>query len=131
MVASGLQHISKSLDAKDTTSIQRWLQTVGASMPDTDTIERKIMEAQRAKYVPQELKGRIVKNQNKTKDTSPDYNGEIMVKGVHIRFGVWRKEGPYGEFFSISVSDPDWKSKERAAQYPKEVRIRDDNEVPF
>ena len=59
MVASGLQHISKSLDAKDTTSIQRWLKTVGASMPDIDTIERKIMEAQKPKYVPQELKGRI------------------------------------------------------------------------
>jgi uncharacterized protein (DUF736 family) len=131
MVVSGLQHISKSLDAKDTTSIQRWLMTVGASMPDIDTIERKIMEEQKPRYVPLELKGRITPNRYKTKETSPDYMGEIMVKGVHIKFGVWEKDGPYGKYFSISVSDPEWKKTQNSGNYPKEVNYNSDSDVPF
>lgn len=136
MVVSGLQHISKSLDAKDTESIQRWLMTVGASMPDTDTIERKIMEEQKPKYVPQELKGRIVSNRKMDKPTSPQWLGEMMFKGQHIKFSVWENDGQYGKYFSIKVNDPNWQANQRAAQYPKDVtpgtsNYPDDSDVPF
>ena len=136
MDASGWQHISKSLGGKDTQSLQRWLARVGASMPDIDTVERKIMEAQKPRYVPQELKGRIVKNRKMDKPTSPQWVGEIMFKGQHIRFSVWENDGEYGKYFSIKVSDPDWQQQQRAAQYPKDVTpgVRNypqDSDVPF
>ena len=132
----GWQHISKSLENKDITSIQRWLRKVGASMPDTESIERKIMEAQKPRYVPQELKGRIVKNRKMDKPTSPQWIGEIMVKGQHIRFSVWENDGEYGKYFSIKVNDPDWQANQRAAQYPKDVtpgvrNYPNDSDVPF
>ena len=94
------------------------------------------MEAQKPKYVPQELKGRIVPNRNRTKDTSPEWTGELMVAGQHVRFGVWEKEGPYGKFFAIKVSDPNWKREPAPyvnnQQYPKEVNNPyNDSDVPF
>ena len=106
-------------------------------MPDTDTIERKIMEAQKPRYVPQELKGRIVKNRKMDKPTSPQWLGEIMFKGQHIKFSVWENDGEYGKYFSIKVNDPDWQANQRAAQYPKDVTpgVRkydiDAGDVPF
>ena len=132
MALSGLQHISKSLDAKDTTSIQRWLKTVGASMPDT-TIERKNMDQQKKKYVPYEMKGRITKNQYKKKDTEPDMNGEMMYKGEIIKFGVWENESQYGIYYGIKISDPNW-NKQTQQSYPKDVTPNsniDDGEIPF
>lgn len=136
MDASGWQHISKSLGGKDIQSTQRWLARVGASMPDTDTIERKIMEAQKPKYIPQELKGRIVRNQKMDKPTSPQWMGQMKVKGQIIRFSVWENDGEYGKYFSILVSDPDWQQQQKAAQYPKDVTpgVRNypqDSDVPF
>ena len=106
-------------------------------MPDMSTIERKIMEAQRPKYVPQELKGRITKNRKMDKPTSPQWLGEIMYQNQHIRFSVWENDGEYGKYFSIKVSDPNWQSQQRAAQYPKDItpnvnsNYPDDSDVPF
>ena len=82
-------------------------------------------------YVPQELKGRITKNPNMTKPTSAQWLGDMMVKGQRIRFSLWENDGPYGKYFSILVSDPDWKEKQKDAQYPKEVRDNSDSDVPF
>lgn len=110
---------------------------VGANTPDTVTLERQIMEAQKPAYVPYEMKGRIVKNRKADKPTSPQWVGEIMYKGTHIKFSVWEQEGPYGGYFSIKVQDPDWAKQQRAAQYPKDVtpnarpNYPEDSEVPF
>ena len=82
-------------------------------------------------YVPQELKGRITKNPNMTKPTSAQWLGDMMVKGERIRFSVWENDGQYGKYFSILVSDPDWKDKQKDAQYPKEVKDNSDSDVPF
>jgi hypothetical protein len=38
-----------------------------------------------------------------------------------VNFGIWKNDGPHGEYFNIKVSDPDWKDKQKDAQYPKEV----------
>jgi hypothetical protein len=127
----GLQHMSKCLEKKDTQSIQKWLRTVGASMPDTTT-ERTFME-QKKKYVPYEMKGRITKNQYKKKDTEPDMNGEMMYKGEIIKFGVWENESQYGIYYGIKISDPNW-NKQTQQSYPKDVTPNsniDDGEIPF
>lgn len=82
-------------------------------------------------YVPQELKGRITKNPNMTKPTSAQWLGDMMVRGERIRFSVWENDGQYGKYFSILVSDPDWKEKQKDAQYPKEVQSNSDSDIPF
>jgi hypothetical protein len=82
-------------------------------------------------YVPPELKGRIIKNQNMTKPTSPQWVGEIMVRGERIRMNIWENEGEFGKYFSILVSDPDWKAKQKDSQYPREVQSNGDSDVPF
>lgn len=133
-----MQHISSIFASRGIESVQRWLKKVGETMPDISTIERIIMDEQRPRYVPQELKGRITKNRKMDKPTSPQWMGEIMLRGEHIRFSIWENEGEYGKYFSIKVSDPDWKAQQRAAQYPKDVTpgINNypkgyDGEVPF
>ena len=128
MAHSGSQHISNILGSKDIPSLQLWLKKVGASMPDISTVERKIMESQKAKYVPKELKGRITKNLYKKKDTEPDWKGNLMYKGEIINFGAWLNTGPYGEYFSLQISNPDWK-KDVTPDVPS--HYSKDSDVPF
>ena len=135
-VHSGLQPILNFLESKDIPSIQSWLRKVGASMPDISTVERRIMEEQKKKYVPYEMKGRIVKNQYKKKETEPDLNGEMMYKGEIIKFGVWENESQYGTYYSIKISDPNW-NKQTKQTYPKDVtpdvqqNYPKDSDIPF
>lgn len=107
----GLQHISNLMPTRKPTMSEQY-----QSKP---------------KYVPQELKGRITKNPNMTKPTSAQWLGDMMVKGERIRFSVWENDGQYGKYFSILVSDPDWKEKQKDAQYPKEVRDSSGDDIPF
>ena len=73
-------------------------------------------------YVPIEGKGRIKKNWKKEEgDKKPDMLGEMMHNGEIINFGVWRRESDYGEYWTISIQDPNWASKAKDAQYPKDV----------
>jgi len=130
-VASGLQHISKFCEDRDIQSLQKWLKKMGASLPDTTT-ERHFMDNQKPKYVPLELKGRITKNLYKKKETEPDWKGTLMFKGEVINFGVWNNNGPYGEYFSLKVNDPDWNKDKQ--QYPKDVTpdvYPKDSDIPF
>ena len=55
------------------------------------------------------------------------HNGEI------ITFGVWKRESDYGEYFSLSINDPNWANKQKDAQYPKDVtpKARMAGDVPF
>ena len=99
---------------------------MGESLPAITT-ERHFMD-NKPKYVPQELKGRITKNLYKKKDTEPDWKGTLMYKGEIINFGVWNNAGPYGEYFSLKISNPDWKkdvTPDVPPSYPS------DSEVPF
>jgi hypothetical protein len=53
-----------------------------------------------------------------------------MIRGEVINFGVWNNSGPYGDYFSLKVSDPDWKNQ----QYPKDVTpdvYSKDSDLPF
>ena len=52
-----------------------------------------------------EGRGRLLTNTNKRTDKSPDFKGEIFVKGEVIRLSAWRKVTPYGDLISISVDD--------------------------
>jgi hypothetical protein len=130
----GLQPISRFFGEADTKSVRKWSVTAAKNTHDT-CYERKMME-EKKKYVPQELRGRITRNRKMDKQTSPQWLGEIMVKGQIIRFSVWENDGEYGPYFSIKVSDPDWKPQQQQ-QYPRDVTPgvrrppRYDGDIPF
>ena len=130
MAHSGLQPISNILGSKDTQSLQLWLKRVGASMPDISTVERKIMEQQKPKFVPLEMKGRMTKNAFKKNDKEPDWKGSFMYKGEIINFGAWQNDAGHGPYFNLKINDPNWNKQQK--QYPREVsNYPSDSDVPF
>ena len=51
--------------------------------------------------------GAIFKNNNKTKDTQPDYRGKVNVEGKELEISLWLKESKQGvKYFSASFQEP-------------------------
>lgn len=51
--------------------------------------------------------GAIFKNDKKTTDKHPDYNGTIVVDGVEKKIALWVKESAKGtKYFSAAISEP-------------------------
>lgn len=48
--------------------------------------------------------GSLFKN-NKTKETQPDYTGEVKIEGKVYRLSAWIKEGKNGKFMSLSCQE--------------------------
>ncbi len=78
------------------------------------------------------LRGVLFKNQDKEKDTQPDYKGSCEVEGVEMWINAWIKEGKNGKFMSLS-----FKLKEEAKQTvkktsaPTRLQDMDDDLPPF
>ena len=104
-------------------------------MPDISTVERKIMEQQKPKFVPLEMKGRMTKNAYKKNDKEPDWKGTFMYKGEVINFGAWQNDAGHGPYFNLKINDPNWNKQQQ--QYPREVTDKvnrnypKDSEIPF
>ena len=78
--------------------------------------------------------GAIFKNNNKTKDTQPDYKGTVNVNGKDMEISLWLKESQKGtKYFSASFQEP-FKNDSQTKTYPNETkytpRIEDDT-LPF
>ena len=72
--------------------------------------------------------GVLFKNE-KTKDTQPDYNGEINVEGKTMRIAIWRKQSSKGTvYLSVQVSEP--RGKEEKREESKETK-KEDRNAPF
>lgn len=61
--------------------------------------------------------GVLFKNNKKTKDTHPDYQGNCMVNGEKLSISAWIKDGKAGKFMSLAFSPP-W-NQESAPSQPK------------
>lgn len=75
--------------------------------------------------------GVFFQNDKKTKDSSPDYTGTLLLdqdygRGTEIKLSGWRKTTPRGHLISISINN--WKADE-TKQWPKPVSGDDD--IPF
>ena len=68
--------------------------------------------------------GAIFKNNNKTKDTQPDYKGTVNVNGKDMQVSLWvktsNKDG--SKFFSVSFQEP-FKKANQTATYDNNFRI--------
>jgi len=83
-------------------------------------------------YTPKEGSGSLFKNDRKTTDNHPDYNGTIMVNGKEHWLSAWVKEGQKGKFFSVSIGQekkPKGFTEAGSNELPKHT-IEDDS-VPF
>lgn len=88
-----------------------------------------------------DMSGTIFKNKfKKDGDNTPDYRGEVMVRGELLEIALWVKDGAKGKFFSAKVQEPREKHgapvMKRGPSPTEPVRrsLRDDmggDEVPF
>jgi hypothetical protein len=55
-------------------------------------------------YTPKPNSGSLFKNDKKSTDQHPDWNGTLLVGSVEYRLSAWVKEGKKGKFFSLSLT---------------------------
>jgi len=80
--------------------------------------------------------GALFRNNAKTKETHPDYQGDCMVNGHKMRMSAWLKESAKGKFMSLSFSEPYNPNAEQTdapQNMPPKVETAFDDleEVPF
>ena len=83
-------------------------------------------------YTPKEGSGSLFKNDRKTTDNHPDYNGTIMVNGKEHWLSAWVKEGQKGKFFSVSIGQekkPKGFTEAGSNELPRNTI--EDSEIPF
>lgn len=74
-------------------------------------------------------KGALFRNDKRTSDRAPEYNGSINVNGVDYWISGWIKEGQKGKFFSLSVQPKDQqKAPQQSRQSAPPVSTED---IPF
>jgi len=148
MGASGLQPISKSLEKKDTQSLQQWLKTTAQSSPRTNIYQEKKHMASNPNYPDKPGYGTLffVAPEDKKHPQGPDFTGHVVLDmdykaGERLNFGLWQKQTKMGTTM-FSVREDNWLKKKRLEdQQPKEVtpgyarnKVKygdDDNSIPF
>lgn len=54
-----------------------------------------------------EGRGRLLTNDKKRTEKSPDFRGDILYQGKLVKLSAWKKQTPFGELISLSIDD--WK----------------------
>jgi hypothetical protein len=150
-VVSGLLPISKFLEKRDTTSLQRWLSNTARNTPVTHYRKEESMNNQH-----REMPGSGVAffEEEKKSEKGPDFKGFIVLEmdykaGEKLKFAVWQRPTSKGTSL-LSFKEDNWtkrKKQEEREAYQAEVvevtpaykkprvdpRIRDedDSEIPF
>lgn len=65
--------------------------------------------------------GLLFRNDKKTKDNQPDYQGEALIDGKVWKMSAWLKDGKKGKFMSFSFQPP----------YKGKKDPLDESSVPF
>ena len=72
-------------------------------------------------------------NSYRTNPKAPKYKGNIRIDGAVIKLAGWEMESMSGPCISLAIDNWD---KEKGAvntekSYPREVRSKDDDDIPF
>jgi len=74
-----------------------------------------------------DMSGALFRETDKKSDRSPDYAGNVTIKGVRYRLAGWVKEGKRGKFLSLAVRADEQQRDDRGGQAP----LDPGTEVPF
>lgn len=72
-------------------------------------------------YEQRDMSGSLFKNDRRTNDKQPEYNGTIVVDGVEYWLSAWVKESSRGRFFSLAVKPKEDRQSKPAAQQNRET----------
>ena len=89
-------------------------------------------------YEKRDMSGALFKNDRRTRDNHPEYQGYVLVDGKEFWLSAWVKEGGKGKFFSLSLQPKDrtqngpetYRPVARTPNQPP-ARDMDDSEIPF
>jgi hypothetical protein len=70
----------------------------------------------------------IFKNNNKEKDSQPDYTGSALINGQKMRVALWVKEGTKGKFFAGKVQEDTYNKNQASISQPEPT---DEDGLPF
>jgi len=76
-------------------------------------------------------RGTLGKNNNKTKETQPEYSGSLNVNGVDYWLNGWIKESETGKFFSLTVRPKQDAPRQSSAPTRKAKADDFGDDVPF
>ncbi len=82
-------------------------------------------------YGLRDMSGSLFRNDRKSNDKSPDYQGTVMINGVEMWINGWLKGGNNGRFFSLAFKPKEQqqsKLQERKKTFHEEL---DDELPPF
>ena len=73
--------------------------------------------------------GALFKNNDRQKDTHPEYRGDILIDGQDYWLSAWVKEGKNGKFFSLAAKKKEERSGDTVKRNPG--KQEEDPEIPF
>jgi hypothetical protein len=73
--------------------------------------------------------GALFKNDRKTTDNHPDYNGSALIGGIDMWISAWIKKGNGKTFMSLSFKPKDDSSPVKTTKITKQVE--DDSDIPW
>jgi hypothetical protein len=74
--------------------------------------------------------GALFKNNDRQKDTHPEYRGDILINGVEYWLSAWVKEGKNGKFFSLAAKKKEERSGDTVKRNPGKQE-EDGTDLPF
>jgi len=81
------------------------------------------------------MSGSLFRNDRKSNDKSPDYQGTVMINGVEMWINGWLKEGNNGRFFSLAFKPKEQQSKPQSQNPARQTKanFHDDmsDDIPF
>ncbi len=86
-------------------------------------------------YELRDMSGSLFRNDRKSNDKSPDYQGTVMINGVEMWINGWLKEGNNGKFFSLAFKPKEQQAKPQRQEPSKQTKANFhedlDDDLPF
>jgi hypothetical protein len=73
--------------------------------------------------------GALFKNNDRQKDTHPEYRGDILINGEEYWLSAWVKDGKNGKFFSLAAKKKEERSGDTVKRNPG--KQEEESDLPF